>query len=66
MVESAVLGRLQKSEGVTMARSKELVNGNWVWYDGRHWRVESADGSWDGYELYDTHAEAVEAAEEVK
>ena len=39
-----------------------IINGNRVyrWLD--LWRVESTDGSWDGYELYDTYQEAVEAA----
>lgn len=41
------------------------INNNLVYRDGEQWIVESADGSWDGYELYDTEEEAIEAAQEV-
>lgn len=43
---------------------KEVINGNQISKWGRLWRVESADGSWDGYELYDTYEEARDAAKE--
>lgn len=49
-----------------MTDTRQIINGNLVTYDGKFWRVESADDSWDGYELYDTHKEAVEAANETE
>lgn len=40
-----------------------IINGNMIKkLDDFTWRVESADGSWSGYELYSTEEEAIEAA----
>jgi hypothetical protein len=46
-----------------MQSDVRIINGNKVYRDGEFWKVESADGSWDGFELYDTEQEAIEAAE---
>lgn len=40
----------------------KVVNGNKVYKEGWYWVVESATGEWDGFELYDTEEEAIEAA----
>lgn len=40
-----------------------IVNNNRIYKDDQgFWRVESANGEWDGYELYDTELEAECAA----
>lgn len=38
-----------------------LIGHDQITNDGNYYRVESRDGSWDGYELYDTYKEAVES-----
>ena len=43
-----------------------IINGNRVFLDKEDtgfWRVESATGEWDGYELYSTRREAEFAAQ---
>lgn len=40
----------------------EIINNNRVYYNGIYWVVESADGTWEGYELYDSYIEAECAA----
>ena len=41
-----------------------IVNNNRVYWNGYYWVVESADGSWDGFEYYISRDEAIEAARE--
>lgn len=47
-----------------MKSEETIINGNRVYWNGYYWVVESADGSWDGFESYTDKEEAIEAAKE--
>ena len=40
----------------------EIINNNWVYWNGYYWVVESADGEWCGQEFYLDKDAAIEAA----
>lgn len=45
-----------------MKTQEMIINNNRVYWNGYYWVVESADGSWDGFEFYIDRDGAIEAA----
>lgn len=50
--------------GGIMKTKEMIINNNRVYWNGYYWVVESADGSWDGFEFYLDRDAAIEAAKE--